>query len=573
MSKQQSPLSFRPTPFRPALIDALKTYSTKRFLQDLSAGITVGIVALPLAMAFAIASGLKPEAGIFTAIIAGFIISALGGSRVQIGGPAGAFIVVVYEIVAHYGVANLLLATMFAGVLLFLMGLLRLGRMVRFVPISIVSGFTNGIAILIALSQLKDFLGLRIDNMPAEFFAKLRALLMNLHSIDPSTLALGLASLAIVSLWPKSYSDSSSRIYRIVARLPGTIVALALATIAVNLLNLPVETIGSRFGEIPRALPQLMLPDFEWRTVQHLLAPAITIALLCAIESLLCARAADNMTEDRHDPNQELMAQGAANIVAPLFGGFCATGTIARTMTNIRAGANSPISGIVHALVLLLILLVAAPLAENIPLVALAAILLSVAYNMGDWREFAQLKRFAPNHRVIFLCTFTLTIVIDLSVAVEIGILLACLSFIVQVARLTRIEMMSEAEKRQHDLDGQIDIHRIVGALFFGSMGRFEQLLDPRRALPLVTLLDLSGVFKLDATGLEAIESLHVLAHRRGCHLIIAGLQAAPAALVLRKGLAEEGEPPHIVATIDQGYALARQLSAANSGAGDKTSA
>jgi SulP family sulfate permease len=561
MSKQTSSLSFRLARFRPVLLDALQSYSTKRLMGDLSAGVTVGIVALPLAMAFAIASGLKPEAGIFTGIVAGFIISALGGSRIQIGGPAGAFIVVVYEIVARYGIANLLLATMLAGVLLFLMGLLRLGKLVRFIPVSIISGFTNGIAVLIGLSQLKDFLGLRIDDVPAEFFAKLQTLATHLHSIDPATLALGLVSLAIVSLWPKSYSDTSSRFYRIVARLPGTIVALALATIAVSYFNLPVDTIGSRFGEIPRSLPQLALPTFEWATVQHLFAPAVTIALLCAIESLLCARAADNLTEDRHDPNQELMAQGIANIATPLFGGFCATGTIARTMTNIRAGASSPISGIVHALVLLLILLVAAPLAEDIPLAALAAILLSVAYNMGEWREFAQMKRFAPNHRIIFLCTFILTIVIDLSVAVEVGILLSCLFFIIRVAQLTQIELLTAAETRQHGLDARVDVYRVVGALFFGSMDQFEALLDPRRDVPPVTLLNLSAVFKLDATGLDAIESLHALIRRRGGHLILAGMQAGPAALVRRKGLAEAGEPPYIVATFEEAAALARQLS------------
>ncbi|HRZ62374.1 MAG TPA: SulP family inorganic anion transporter, partial [Rubrivivax sp.] len=376
--------------FRPRLVDALRGYDAGKFARDLGAGLTVGIVALPLAMAFAIASGVKPEAGIFTAIIAGFLISALGGSSVQIGGPAGAFIVIVYGIVEQYGLANLLISTILAGVLLFAMGLFKLGVLVRYVPVPIIIGFTNGIAVLIALSQVKDLLGLHIEKMPSDFFAQIESLSTHLGSFKPTALAIGLACLAIVVLWPKSYTMPTApagwwgRLRRLAAHLPGTVVALALATAATALLRLPVETIGSRFGGIPQSLPDFALPAFSWATAKLLVFPTLTIAMLGAIESLLCARVADNATDlPRHDPNQELMAQGIANFVAPFFGGIPATGTIARTITNVRAGAVSPVAGIVHSLALLAIVLLAAPLAVHVPLAALAGILLFVAWNMG----------------------------------------------------------------------------------------------------------------------------------------------------------------------------------------------
>ncbi|HKO89384.1 MAG TPA: SulP family inorganic anion transporter [Burkholderiales bacterium] len=535
--------------FRPALIDALKDYSLGRLAKDASAGLIVAVVALPLAMAFAIASGLKPEAGIFTAIIAGFLISLLGGSRVQIGGPAGAFIVVVYGIVDTYGVANLLVSTLCAGVLLFLMGALKLGKLVRFIPISLVIGFTNGIAVLIMFSQIKDFLGLRIENLPAEFFAQLETLAGHVDTANPYSIALGAASLLLVVLWPKSYSASNSRIYRALAHVPGTLIVLVLGTVAVAIFQIPVETIGSRFGGIPQSLPQLDFPAFEWRSVQHLFGPIVTIALLGAIESLLCARVADSMIGDRHDPNQELMAQGAANFIAPLFGGFCATGTIARTATNVRAGATSPIAGIIHSLVLVLVLLVAAPLAQNIPLASLAAILFFVAWNMGEWREFARLRQFSDKHRIIFLSTFILTIVVDLTVAVEVGIVLACLFFVVRVARSTKIDVMDETER--YGMPAYVEMYRIVGALFFGAMDKMEVLLDPRRHIPDFTVIDLSGVFMIDASGLDALESLHRLLLKRGGCLILVGARSEVAELIHRSGFSAELGEHGLVANMD----------------------
>jgi sulfate permease, SulP family len=505
-------------------------------------------VALPLAMAFAIASGLKPEAGIFTAIVAGFLISALGGSSVQIGGPAGAFIVIVYGIVERYGVANLLLATMFAGVLMFAMGLFRLGNLVRLVPVTIVIGFTNGIAVLIALSQVKEFFGLKIAAMPADFFHKLWAIGHSIDTIHLPTLLLSAASLAIIILWPKTYAPATSKSYRILSRLPGTIVALIAATCAVLLLHLDVETIGSRFAGIPQSLPSLALPEFSWSQVRYLFAPAVTIALLGAIESLLCARIADSMFEERHDPNQELMAQGIANFVAPLFGGFCATGTVARTVTNIRAGARTPIAGIIHAAVLLIIVVVAAPLARLIPLAALAAILMFVAYNMGEWHEFVRLKRFSNQYRAILLITFALTVAIDLTVAVEVGMLLACLFFISRVSSLTRIEPVSEAETaRENFRANEAELFRISGSLFFGAISKMEGLLDPKRDTKKWLVLDMAGMLNIDSTGLEALITLHAMLEKRSSHLILSGLPEQALSLIRRSGFADKIDAKNIV--------------------------
>jgi SulP family sulfate permease len=407
------------------LLDDLVGYDRQAFAHDVSAGLTVGIVALPLAMAFAIASGLPPQAGLFTAIVAGFLISALGGSSVQIGGPAGAFIVVVFGIVAEYGLANLLIATICAGVLMILMGLLRFGGLIRLIPGSIVVGFTNGIAVLIALSQVRDFLGLHIPSVPADFVAKMRAIAEAIHTAEPIAILIALISLAIVVLWPKSYTSHRTPIGRLLARLPGTLVALIIGTLAVSAFGLPVATIGSAFGDIPSGLPSLTVPSFELGAVRDLFAPILTIAFLGAVESLLCARVADGMTKTQHDPNQELMAQGVANIAAPLFGGFCATGTVARTVTNIRAGARTPVAGMVHALTLLAIMIGAAPLAKNVPLATLAGILMFVAWNMGDWGAFLRLHQVSLAYRVILVTTFVLTIAVDVTAAVGVGLILA----------------------------------------------------------------------------------------------------------------------------------------------------
>lgn len=531
--------------FRPRLWSALRHYDRGQLAADVSAGLTVGVVALPLAMAFAIASGVKPEQGLFTAIIAGFLISALGGSHVQIGGPAGAFIVIVYGIVQRYGLGNLLIATVLAGGLLFLMGLFKLGVLVRYIPVTIVIGFTNGIAVLIALSQVKDLLGLSIDRLPADFFTQIRTLAAHLDTFNPVALGVGLACLAVVVAWPKLYAlpvhprGPWQRLAAVVARLPGTIVALALATAATAALSLPVDTIGSRFGGIPQGLPAFDMPDFSWDGARQLLIPTLTIAMLGAIESLLCARVADNLTElPRHDPNQELMAQGVANVVAPFFGGIPATGTIARTVTNVRSGAATPMAGIVHAFTLLLVVLVAAPLAEHVPLAALAGILLFVAWNMGEWREFVRLRQFSMNYRILLVGTFVLTVVFDLTVAVEAGLVTACVFFIYRMSTLFRIEPQAVP-----GAPPGVQVLRLYGALFFGAVGKVESASQHVGPGTRAVVLQMHRLVAIDTTGLDALEQMHRTLHRRGVRLLLCELNEQPLGLMRRAGfLAEVGE-------------------------------
>jgi SulP family sulfate permease len=521
--------------FRPKLWSSLRDYRRDDFSSDLSAGITVGIVALPLALAFGIASGVRPEQGLITAIIGGFLISLLGGSRVQIGGPAGAFVALLYAIVEKYGVANLLIATMMSGVLLFAMGSFKLGNLVRFVPVSIITGFTAGIAVIIALSQLKDLLGLTMERVPANFFSQVAALLQSLHSVNLWAVVISASSLLLIVIWPVSYAQNTSRWRRVTAKLPSTLIVLLVWSVAVWALHLPVETIGSKFGDLPAGLPMPTIPAFDWPTAQNLVAPTLAIAILCAIEALLCARMADGMIQDRHDPNQELMAQGVANFVTPWFGGIAATGTIARTVTNIRAGARSPIAGIVHALTLLLVVLFAAPFAKHIPLAALAAILLWVAYSMGDWKEFAKLKQYSVFYRTTLLTTFALTVAFDLVVAVEVGLVLSSLFFIYRISSLTKVEEIDLAGFGITQSTGRsIGAYRLFGSLFFGSVTKLEHLLDPQRSLPDVVILEMHQVINLDTTGLDALESLHLLIQRRGGRLILAGLNEQPLSLVSR---------------------------------------
>jgi sulfate permease, SulP family len=520
------------------VLDALQGYDRSRFTADLGAGITVGIVALPLAMAFAIASGVKPEAGLFTAIIAGFLISALGGSHVQIGGPAGAFIVIIYGIVERYGLANLLIATVLAGVLLFTMGLLKLGALVRYVPVPIVIGFTNGIAVLIGLSQVKDLLGLEIDKLPADFFTQIGTLAKHLDSLNPTAVAIGLSCLALVSIWPKSYTMPVAptglwaRAKRRGAHVPGTIVALALATAATWLFNLPVETIGSKFGGIPSTLPSFALPEFSWGTAKQLLIPTLTIAMLGAIESLLCARVADNMSDlPRHDPNQELMAQGVANVITPLFGGIPATGTIARTVTNVRAGGRSPIAGIVHAMTLLVIVLVAAPLAVHVPLAALAGILLFVAWNMGEWRQFPQANKFNVTYRIILFGTFFLTVVFDLTVAVEVGLVLACVFFIWRMSTL-----FSVRDRPELSVPDNTQVMELFGSLFFGAVGQIEALPSQVKTPTKRLVLDMHRLISMDTSGLDALEQLWREMAKRGVEIYLLQVTEQPLSLMRRSG-------------------------------------
>ena len=532
--------------FRPRLLEALRGYGGQSLQKDLGAGLTVAIVALPLAMAFAIASGLQPQAGLWTAIIAGTLVALLGGSNVQIAGPAGAFIVIVYGIVERHGLANLLIATACAGVLLFAMGLMRLGSLVRYVPVSIVIGFTNGIAVLIALSQVKDWLGLQVAKMPADFFAQVGTLAAHLHTFNPYAFALGTACFAGLWLWPRLWGGKSPiqpaldlplvRSAAVVgARIPGPIVALATLTALAYALKLPVETIGTRFGGIPQSPPAFALPAFSWEGVKQLVSPILTIAMLGAIESLLCARVADQVSRlPRHDPNQELMAQGVANLVVPFFGGMPATGTIARTVTNVRAGATTPVAGLVHALALAAVVLLAAPLALHVPLAVLAGILLSVAMNMGEWREFAHLKHHSSHFRIVMLGTFFLTVVFDLTVALEVGLLAACGLFIRSMGAQFRVEPGLA--------EGRVVRFRLYGSLFFGAVTQIDQAVQAVESGPDCpdVVLDALQLVYLDATGVDALRQLHQVVLLRGGALRLDNLQPQPLEKVQRTGFAAE---------------------------------
>ena len=543
--------------FRPRILDALKGYTRARWFADMGAGITVGIVALPLAMAFAIASGLKPEAGLWTAIIGGLLVSLLGGTNVQIGGPAGAFIVIVYGIVERHGVAGLLISTTCAGILLFALGLLRLGNLVRFVPVSIVIGFTNGIAVLIALSQIKDALGLDIAKMPGDFVAQVQVLMQHIGSMNPYALGLAVACLGGLFLWPILFVRQNKLVLRLTdgktvrsfARIPAPVVALVSLTALASFTNMPVETIGTRFGGIPQSLPSIELPALSWDTVRQLVIPTLTIALLGAIESLLCARVADQLATGehhrKHDPNQELMAQGVANFVVPFFGGMPVTGTIARTVTNLRSGATSPIAGIVHAATLGAIVLLAAPLALHIPLAVLAGILLYVAWNMGEWHEFVRLRHFSNHYRLLMLGTFFLTVVFDLTVAVEVGLVLACVLFVRRMSALFRADPLPlDAEAPSTRLGWSLH-----GALFFGAAAKIDPLVQAIEAAPhgVQVKLDMRHLFALDTTGLDGLEQILKAVAQRGGHLTVHDPQEQARSLMERSGfiakLAEQGPP------------------------------
>lgn len=522
--------------FRPKLLDCLPGYTGKQFSSDAAAGITVGILALPLAMAFSIASGCSPSAGIWTAIVAGLLTSLLGGSRVQIGGPTGAFIPIVYGIVAMHGINNLLGATLLAGLILFAMGAFRLGQLIRFIPVSVVIGFTNGIAIVIFMAQIKDFLGLNIDKLPAEFFLRIKTLAENFHTLDHTTLLFS----SVCLLFLLGYNKLATHV-ALLRRLPGPLAVLIVGTLTASLLDLPIETIGSRFNGIPQEIPSIGLPSLSIHDFGRLISPALTIALLGAIESLLSARVADSQIDDRHDPNQELMAQGIANFIAPFFGGFAATGAIARTTTNIRTGARTPVAGIVHALVLLSVVLLAAPLAAYVPLATLSAIVMVVAINMGEWHEFKRLYQFSYNYRIVLLSTFVVTVVFDLTIAVELGMVLASLFFLYRMSDLTKIEKIDLGTLTQtsEPAVSRVAAWRVFGSLFFGAVNKLEVLLDPQEGHPEVVILDMSKLVQLDTTGLEGLETLHDKLKKRQSQLIVCGLNEQPASLLRRSGFAE----------------------------------
>ena len=518
-----------PDEWLPKSVLCLRDYSLQKCSHDLVAGVTVGLVALPLAMAFSIASGLTPQAGIYCAIVTGFLISLLGGSKTQIGGPTGAFVVVIAAIVAAHGVDGLFMCTMMAGVLLVIMGATSMGSAVKFIPRPVIIGFTNGIAVLIASTQIRDFFGLQIDKIPGVFWLRIATLARHFGSLNYRATALALVTVAILV------------VCRLVSnRIPGAIVALLVGTASVMLFKLPVETIGSRFGGIPSGLPHFAVPRFRVDLIHGLLGPAVTIAMLGSIESLMSAIVSDGMSNDRHNSNVELIGQGVANIVSPLFGGLPATGAIARTATNIRAGAQSPVAGMIHALTLLCILLFAAPLVSFVPMSVLAGILMVVSYNMGEWREIPQLLKLTKTDISVWLVTFMLTVFADLTVAVEAGMILAALLFISRVASTTTVSQVTYdyvEDGRVHilqdkDIPYYATIFRIHGPFLFGATEKVAVVTEKMHELPPVVILRLRNMTALDATGLFALEEVAKELQATGRTLILCGAREQPARLI-----------------------------------------
>ena len=534
-----------------------RNYSSKWLLQDCVAGVTVGLVALPLAIAFGIASGVTPQAGLYTAVVAGFLVSALGGSRTQIGGPTGAFVVIVAGIVAKFGLPGLAMVTLMAGIILLAMGLVGLGSAVKFIPRPVVIGFTNGIALLIASTQIKDFLGLRTPAVPSEFLLRMRLLAEYVGTVNWEALGVAAGALAIILLLP-----------RVTRKVPASIVALLAATLASVLFHLRIETIGTKFGGIPQGLPPFVWPDFHSEHIIPLIPAAFTVAILGAVESLLSAVVADGMTGDRHNSNVELVAQGLANIASPLFGGIPATGAIARTATNIRSGARSPIAGMVHAITLLLVLVVAAPLAKYVPLAALASVLFVVAYNMGEWREIGAILRLSKADIAVWLVTFALTVVADLTVAVGVGLGLAALLYIYRIAETTTVSPVDDAYIRDglaHNLQGQIlppylSLLRIHGPFLFGSTDKlFEATADLNEFNPVV-VLRLRNMTAIDATGIHALESLAKRLRASGRTLLLCGAMQQPSKLLRQARFLDELGRENILPNIQAALDRAREV-------------
>lgn len=551
----------------PESVNCLRSYSQSDFTSDLLSGITVGLVALPLAMAFGIASGVTPQAGIYTAIVAGGLISALGGSRMQIGGPTGAFVVIVAGIVAKFGMSGLTLVTLMAGVILVVMGLTGLGSAVRFIPRPVTIGFTNGIALLIASTQIKDFLGLRTGDVPSGFVPRMAVLIKHLETISPEALGLSLATLAIMLVLP-----------RLTKRVPGSIVAMLACTVFVAFSGTSVETIGSRFGGIPSGLPKLAIPEFGIDHLLPLLPSAVTVALLAAVESLLSAVVADGMAGTKHNSDVELVAQGIANLASPLFGGIPATGAIARTATNIRSGARTPVSGMIHAATLLAILTAAAPLARFVPLATLAAVLFVVAYNMGEWREIGTIVRLSKADISVWATTFILTVVADLTVAVEVGMVLAALLYIHRVSQTTTIEWVTDdyiRDGRSHVLQDKqvpwyVSILRIHGPFLFGTTEKLAEATASLNAFPSVVIVRLRNMTAIDATGLHALELLAKRLKNSGRTLLLCGARDQPARLLRQAEFVAHVGAENLLPHIDAALKRARDINAAFGGVGQE---
>jgi len=553
--------------WKPKLLTTIKNYDRKTFMADLMAGIIVGIVALPLAIAFGIASGVSPEKGIITAIVAGFIIAACGGSKVQIGGPTGAFIVIVYGIIQQYGMQGLTIATLMAGVFLILLGVLRLGTIIKYIPYPIVVGFTSGIAVTIFTTQIKDLLGMDMAQVPSDFIEKWIAYAHNLGSIDLWSTIVGLASVAIIALMP-----------RLSSKVPGSLVAIIVMTVAVLLLEhygiaTSVETIGDRFS-ISSALPDASVPPLSWDAVKSLVAPALTIAVLGAIESLLSATVADGVTGDRHDSNTELIGQGLANIASPLFGGIPATGAIARTMANITGGGRTPVAGIIHAVVLLLIFLFLMPLARYIPMACLAGVLVVVSYGMSGWRSFRALMRNPKSDVTVLLLTFFLTIIFDLTIAIEVGLICACLLFMRRMAETTEVRAILDEIDLNEDADMErgnlehltipegVEVYEINGPYFFGAGNRFEDIMSRYGDRPRVRIIRMRKVPFIDSTGLHNLENLCLMSQREGITIVLSGVNPKVEAVLRKNHVDQLLGSENICNHIDLALARARELTA-----------
>lgn len=562
MHQSEAIFGLRGFQFRPRLLDTLKDYTRAQLRRDFSAGLNVMILAFPLSIAFAIASGVRPEQGLFTAIIGGGLIAALGGSRVQIGGPTGAFVIITFSVLQGYGANGLVLCTIMAGAMLCVMGLARMGSIIRYIPYPVSRAFTKGIAILILSSQIKNFLGLNVAQMPVDFTGKLRVLSLHLDAIHWPTAGLGVAVVVLIALWP-------GRLSRL---LPGPMVGLVVGTAVVAAFGLhdrwQIATIASEYGEFSRSLPALQWPQADWETARDLLQPAFTIALLVAMQALLCAVVTDGLLDERHDSNQELMGQGVANLVGPLFGCIPVTGAVARSVMNVRAGARTPVAGLMHAGLLVVVLLVAAPLVGHIPLAALSAILIVAAFRMVSWKQFGRLKTWPFSDSSVFMATFALTVLTSLTLAVEVGVVLAALLLVKRISetsQITAVDESSETEGSHHSLVGKeipegVLVFRVFGAFFFGVVDKLDDELKRVKQEPEILILRVRKVLAIDATGLHALEDLHLKLRAKGKHLILSAPHTQPLAVMENAGFIDRLGRENVCPHIDAALARAREI-------------
>lgn len=546
--------------FKPKLFILYKHLTKKQITNDIVAGIIVGIVALPLAIAFAIASGVPPEKGLIAAVIGGFIISFFGGSRVQIGGPTGAFIIIVFGIVQEFGVNGLMIATIMAGVILMIMGFVQLGSLIKFIPYPVIVGFTSGIAVIIFVTQIKDFLGLNIENVPADFVEKFISYYQNIGTINYHAFFIAIGALLIITFW-----------HKVSRKIPGSIVAILATTFVTHYFNLNIETIESRFGEIPSSIPMPTLPVINFEIIKQLIIPATTIALLAAIESLLSAVVADGMIGSKHKSNMELVAQGAANIITPLFGGIPVTGAIARTATNIKNGGRTPIAGIVHAITLLLIMILFAQWAKLIPMATLSAILIVVAFNMSEYKIFRQLLKSPRSDVAVLLTTFLLTVIIDLTVAIEVGMILAVLLFMRRMASVSNVEVISRELNDEEEKDDpnsilkrnvpeDVEVYEINGPFFFGAASKFKDTMSSVEKPPKIRIVRMRNVPAIDATGLNLFKEFINQSRKDGTKLVFSGVHAQPLFAFTQYGLLDEIEEENILGNIDDALDRAREI-------------